>query len=157
MSLLCQEGYTLVTISTRQGIVEAIRWPQMRVFRRPGLSIAIGMLVIAGVIAAGRARGPVVATTVSSRTDLEQHVIASGRVRVVTRIQLSAQISGRVVAVRVVEGQRIRAGDLLVQLDDAEATADVSRAKRPSGRPPAVSNNCAEWGRSSPPKRLVRR
>jgi HlyD family secretion protein len=118
-----------VTISTRQGIVEAIRWPQMRVFRRPGLSIAIGMLVIAGVIAAGRARGPVVATTVSSRTDLEQHVIASGRVRVVTRIQLSAQISGRVVAVRVVDGQRIRAGDLLVQLDDAEATADVSRAK----------------------------
>lgn len=101
----------------------------MRVFRRPGLSIAIGMLVIAGVIAAGRARGPVVATTVVSRTDLEQHVIASGRVRVVTRIQISAQISGRVVAVRVVEGQRIRAGDLLVQLDDAEATADVSRAK----------------------------
>jgi multidrug efflux pump subunit AcrA (membrane-fusion protein) len=102
MSLLCQEGYTLVTISTRQEIVEAIRWPQMRVFRRPGLSIAIGMLVIAGVIAAGRACGPVVATTVVSRTDLEQHVIASGRVRVVTRIQLSAQISGRVVAVRVV-------------------------------------------------------
>jgi HlyD family secretion protein len=101
----------------------------MRILRRPGLSIAVGLLVVAGVIAAARARGPVVATAVASRTDLEQHVIASGRVRVVTRIQLSAQISGRAAAVRVVEGQRVRAGDLLVQLDDAEATAAVSQAK----------------------------
>lgn len=101
----------------------------MRILRRPGFSIAIGLLIVTGVIAAARARGPVVATTVASRTDLEQHVIASGRVRVVTRIQLSAQISGRAVAVRVVEGQRVRAGDLLVQLDDAEARAAVSQAK----------------------------
>ncbi len=101
----------------------------MRILRRPDFSIAVGLLIVAGVIAAARARGPIVATTVASRTDLEQHVIASGRVRVVTRIQLSAQISGRAVAVRVVEGQRVRAGDLLVRLDDAEATAAVSQAK----------------------------
>ena len=101
----------------------------MRILRRPDFSIAVGLLIVAGVIAAARARGPIVATTVASRTDLEQHVIASGRVRVVTRIQLSAEISGRAVAVRVVEGQRVRAGDLLVQLDDAEATAAVSQAK----------------------------
>jgi HlyD family secretion protein len=87
------------------------------------------LLIVAGVIAAERARGPVVATTVAARSDLEQHIIASGRVRVVTRIQLSSQISGRAVAVRVVEGQRVRTGDLLVQLDDAEARAAVSQAK----------------------------
>jgi HlyD family secretion protein len=100
-----------------------------RILRRPGVGIAVALLIVAGVIAAGRARGPVVATTVAARTDLEQHLIASGRVRVVTRIQLSSQISGRAVAVRVVEGQRIRTGDLLVQLDDAEARAAVSQAK----------------------------
>ena len=101
----------------------------MRTLRRPGFSIAVALLIVAGVIAAARARGPVVATTVAARTDLEQHMIASGRVRVVTRIQLSSQISGRAVAVRVVEGQRVRTGDLLVQLDDAEARAAVSQAK----------------------------
>lgn len=69
------------------------------------------------------------ATTAVAKNDLEQHVIASGRVRVVTRIQVSAQISGRAVAVRVVEGQRVRAGDLLVQLDPAEARAAVSQAR----------------------------
>ena len=74
----------------------------MRILRRSGFSIAVGLLIVAGVIAAERARGPVVATTVAARTDLEQHMIASGRVRVVTRIQLSSQISGRAVAVRVV-------------------------------------------------------
>jgi HlyD family secretion protein len=97
--------------------------------RRPGLAIGIALLIVAGVIAAMRARGPVVTTSVASRTDLEQHVVASGRVRVVTRVQVSSQISGRVVAVRVVEGQRVAAGDLLVQLDDAEAKAAVSQAK----------------------------
>lgn len=102
---------------------------QVRILRRPGFGIAVALLIVAGVIAAERARGPVVATTVAARTDLEQHMIASGRVRVVTRIQLSSQISGRAVAVRVVEGQRVRTGDLLVQLDDAEARAAVSQAK----------------------------
>lgn len=101
----------------------------MHVLRHPGVSILLGLLGTAGVILAVRARGPVVAATVASRTHIEQHVIASGRVRVVTRVQLSAQISGRVVAVRAVEGQRVRAGDLLVQLDDAEARAAVSQAK----------------------------
>ena len=101
----------------------------MRILRRPGFSIAVALLIVAGVIAVARARGPVVATTVAVRTDLEQHMIASGRVRVVTRIQLSSQISGRAVIVRAVEGQRVRTGDLLVQLDDAEARAAVSQAK----------------------------
>lgn len=101
----------------------------MGILRRPGFSVAVGVLIIAGVIAAVRARGPVVATTVASRTDLEQHVIASGRVRVVTRIEIAAQIAGRAVAVRVVEGQRVRTGDLLLQLDDVEARAGVTQAK----------------------------
>jgi HlyD family secretion protein len=70
-----------------------------------------------------------VETIAASRTDLEQHVIANGRVRVVTRVQVSAQISARVVSVRVAEGQRVRTGDLLVQMDDAEARAAVSQMK----------------------------
>jgi HlyD family secretion protein len=101
----------------------------MQPFRRPGLMIGIGALVIAAVIAGVRARGPIVSTTVAARTHLDQRVIASGRVRVVTRVQLSAQMSGRVVTVRVVDGQRVRQGDLLVQMDDAEARAAVSQAK----------------------------
>jgi HlyD family secretion protein len=42
---------------------------------------------------------------------------------------LSAQSSGRVVAVRAVEGHRVQEGDVLVQLDDAEAKAAVAQAR----------------------------
>jgi HlyD family secretion protein len=101
----------------------------MRLLRHPGFAIAVALLLISGVIAVLQARGPVVATAVASRTDIEQHVVASGRVRVVTRVQISAQISGRAVTVRVAEGQRVRAGDLLVQIEDSEARASVAQAK----------------------------
>jgi len=97
--------------------------------RHPGPAIAIGVVVVAAVVAALNARGPLVATATASRTDLEQHVIATGRVWVSTRVQLSVETAGRVVAVRAVEGQRVRTGELLVQLDDAEARAAVSQAK----------------------------
>ncbi len=97
--------------------------------RRPGVWIGVGLLVVAGAIAGLRARGPVVPTAIASRTNIEQHIIASGRVWVVTRVEISPQISGRVVAVRVVEGQRVRTGDLLVQFDDAEARAAVAEAR----------------------------
>lgn len=75
------------------------------------------------------ARGPRVRTAAASWKDLEQHVVASGRVWVPTRVQISAQTSGLVVSVGAVEGQRVRAGDVLVQLDDAEARAAVAQAK----------------------------
>jgi HlyD family secretion protein len=101
----------------------------MRLLRRPGVAFAVVLLLVAGTIVAVRARGPLVTATVAARTDLEQHVVASGRVRVVTRVQLSAQIPGRVVTVRVVEGQRVKAGALLVQMDDREARAAVAQAK----------------------------
>jgi HlyD family secretion protein len=97
--------------------------------RHPGLSIGFGVLLVAGAIAGLRLRGPAVVTSVASRIDLEQHLIASGRVRVVTRVQISARASGRVVAVAGIEGHRVKAGDLLVQLDDDEARAEVAEAR----------------------------
>jgi len=97
--------------------------------RRPGLWIIAIVLVVAGVSALLFLRGPSVATTVADKKDLEQHVVASGRVWVPTRVQLSAQTSGLVIAVDAVEGQRVKAGDLLVQTDDAEARAAVAQAK----------------------------
>jgi HlyD family secretion protein len=101
----------------------------MRLLRSPGVVLVLLLLTIGAVAGIVVRRGPVVETIAASRTDLEQHVIANGRVRVVTRVQISAQISARVVSVRVAEGQRVRTGDLLVQMDDAEARAAVSQMK----------------------------
>ncbi len=100
-----------------------------QLLRRPGLWIAAFVLIAAAVAAIVSTRGPRVRTAIAARQDLEQHVVASGRVWVPTRVQISAQTSGLVVAVGAVEGQRVRAGDVLVQLDDAEARAAVAQAK----------------------------
>lgn len=101
----------------------------MILLRRPVLSITLAFVLVAAIVLALRARGPVVSTAFVSRTDIEQHVVASGRVWVVTRVQVSAQTSGRVRLVRVAEGQRVKAGELLVEMDDGEARAAVSQAR----------------------------
>jgi HlyD family secretion protein len=97
--------------------------------RSPGFWILLAILLIAAVLTVLGTRGPAVATTLVSRTDLEQHLIVSGRVRVVTRVQLSAEVPGRVTAVRALEGRPVKKGEVLVVLDDAEARAGVAQAE----------------------------
>ena len=97
--------------------------------RRPGVWIVVGLVALALLALAARARGPSVKTAPVTRTDLEKHVVASGRVWVPTRVQVSAQTPGLVLSVSAVEGQRVKAGELLVQMDDAEARAAVAQAR----------------------------
>lgn len=97
--------------------------------RRPGFWIVLVLIVAATVVLLVRARGPVVRTVRVERRDLEQHLVASGRVRVPTRVQIAAQQPGLVLAVGVVEGQRVAPGDLLVQLDDSAERAARAQAE----------------------------
>jgi HlyD family secretion protein len=100
-----------------------------RWLRHPTVYLLVLLTAAALGLGAWRARGPVVRTTTLERGDLEQHLIVSGRVRVPTRVQISTQAAGLVVAVTATEGRRVAAGDLLVQVDDAEARAAVAQAK----------------------------
>ncbi|CAN5840608.1 efflux RND transporter periplasmic adaptor subunit [soil metagenome] len=99
-----------------------------RIWRRPGLWVIVALVVGALVFVALRSRGPRVSTVAAARRDLEQHVVASGRVWVPTRVQVSAQIPGLIVTVGALEGQRVKAGDLLVQIDDSEARSSGAQA-----------------------------
>jgi HlyD family secretion protein len=123
---------------------ERSRW--RAISRRPSIWIGAAVLLAAAVLGALRARGPVVETAMASRTDLEQHLVVNGRVRVVTRVERLAEVSGRVLAVRAVEGRRVKAGDLLVQLDDAEARAAVAQAQAAVGQAEARLAQLREVG-----------
>jgi Multidrug resistance efflux pump len=59
---------------------------------------------------------------------MQQSLVFSGRVTAQARTDLAAPITGRVAAVRVREGDRVTAGQLLIQLDDQEARAQVEQA-----------------------------
>jgi len=99
------------------------------VFRRPGFWIALALVLVVAAFGLIRARGPEVHTVRVTRKNLEQHIVASGRVWVPTRVQVSAQTPGLILAVAVREGNHVKAGSLLVQLEDAKARAAVAQAE----------------------------
>lgn len=67
--------------------------------------------------------GPSVVAESVVRRDFVQTVVASGRVETPHRIDVGAQITGTVVGVPVTEGQDVKAGDLLIELESAELRA----------------------------------
>ena len=73
--------------------------------------------------------GPVVTVRVAERSDIIQTVVASGRVETPQRIDIGSQITATVEAVPVREGQRVKAGQLLIVLDSSEAQAAVAQAR----------------------------
>jgi HlyD family secretion protein len=74
-------------------------------------------------------RGKTVSVIHVERGNIAQSVAATGRVNVPLRSDLSAEVTAQVVAVRVREGEPFKAGDLLIQLGDAEARANLSQAQ----------------------------
>lgn len=63
------------------------------------------------------------------RTTIPDVVEAVGSVRTAQTTQLAAQVMGNVVAVNVREGDRVRRGQVLVVIDDAQLRAAVERAQ----------------------------
>lgn len=104
------------------------RW-MTKFLRRPTLWVALSVAVVTGGVLFLRGRGPEVRTTLVVRQAIEQHIVASGRVRVPTRVQIAAQTAGLVVAVGAVEGQRVKAGDLLVLIEGSAERAAVAQAE----------------------------
>ena len=60
---------------------------------------------------------------------LRQSVVATGRVRAESRVRLGAASTSTVARVPVIEGDSVRAGQVLILLDDAEWRAAVAQAR----------------------------
>ena len=110
-----------------------------RIKQRTWLKIAIVILVIV-IIVAYLSRNIILGKPVEAHAatigDLTQSVVASGRVMTPQRISIAAETTGRVNAIPVLEGQTVKRGQLLIQLNDlderasmAQATAAVSQAE----------------------------
>jgi HlyD family secretion protein len=73
--------------------------------------------------------GPVTSVDPVIRADFIQTVVASGHVEAPFRVNIGSQITGIVASVPVAEGQTVKAGDTLIELDDREARAAVVQAE----------------------------
>ncbi len=71
---------------------------------------------------------PVVAAVVSPR-EMRQVLEVTGSLRTDDDVQVGTRIAGKVVRVTVKEGDRVRRGQVLVQLDDRELRAQIARAR----------------------------
>jgi len=89
------------------------------------------LLVLLGAgIAGARLLGPrSVGTVILERRDIQRTLVLVGQVRAPSRAGLGAAIAGVANEVRVQEGDRVAAGDLLVRLEDREAQAAVEAAE----------------------------
>jgi HlyD family secretion protein len=64
-----------------------------------------------------------------ARRDLVSAVTASGKIEPQTSVDISADITGRIIDIAVEEGDRVRKGQFLLQIDPAQYQAAVSRAE----------------------------
>lgn len=95
-----------------------------------GVGLAVLITGVGGVaIASSRERGAEVRTEVVERRDLTATVTASGVIQPKRKVEISADISGRVIALAVEEGQWVEQGDLLLRIDPTSYQAAVRRAE----------------------------
>jgi HlyD family secretion protein len=87
-------------------------------------------IVIIGVTSAMKGRNKAVEVRVEKvqRRDLVASVTASGQVQPHSRVDVSADISGRIVRLAVKEGQMVTKGQFLLEIDPSQYRANVERA-----------------------------
>ena len=91
---------------------------------------ALAVILTAGatVVVVG-GRGAEVQVVPVMRSRILQSVVATGRLNAPARIDLGSEVTAVVLEVRVREGDRVKAGELLVKLSDAEARAALQQAQ----------------------------
>jgi HlyD family secretion protein len=99
------------------------------------VGLTLGFLVLAGggfaafKIREKRNAGAEVRMEQISRRDLVSAVTASGKIEPKTKVDISADITGRIIRIAVREGDLVKKGQFLIQIDPAQYQAAVSRAE----------------------------
>ncbi len=98
--------------------------------------IAIGILALGGLgfvvaFSAFKKNNKAVEVRIEpvQRRDLVASVTASGQVRPQTKVDVASDVSGKITKLAVKEGQMVKAGDLLLQIDPTQAQAAVEHAE----------------------------
>jgi HlyD family secretion protein len=93
-------------------------------------AIGIAVVLVLGAVAAASIFGKDknlarVQTAKVAKAELVSTVRANGRVRAKTKVDISSQVMGQIVLLAVREGDAVRKGDLLIQIDKAQYDANA--------------------------------
>jgi HlyD family secretion protein len=95
-----------------------------------GAAIVVAGAVIGGLALRGRSHKPLeVQTSKVDRQKIVQKVSATGKIQPKTQVKISADVSGKIKNLCVIEGQRVEKGALLVELDRERFLAAVESAE----------------------------
>jgi HlyD family secretion protein len=98
-----------------------------------GVGVMIAVLLAAGVIAfrinKKKNAGTEVRLEQTARRDLVSAVTASGKIEAKTSVDISADITGRIMQIAVREGDLVKRGQFLLQIDPAQYQAAVARSQ----------------------------
>ncbi len=87
------------------------------------------LLVIAASLFGGKRELPETTTTTASMRSITERVSASGKIQPVLEVNISAEVSGQLINLPVVEGDRVNEGDLLAQINPDVYIAARNRAQ----------------------------
>src|SRR5882724_4417970 len=120
----------------------------MRTWKKIAIGGGVAVLVAAGVsISVYESRKDIVTvqTARAQRLDLVSIVSASGEIKPKTYVNIGANAFGKITKLYVKEGERVKKGQLLAQLENVQSSADVSatRASLQAARTDAVAAEAA--------------
>jgi len=93
------------------------------------LGAVVVLLVIAASLFGGKRVLPETTTTTATLRSITERVSASGKIQPVLEVNISAEVSGQLIALPVVEGDRVNEGDLLAQINPDVYIAARNRAQ----------------------------
>ncbi|MGA7616450.1 MAG: efflux RND transporter periplasmic adaptor subunit [Thermoanaerobaculia bacterium] len=91
--------------------------------------IVVLALVVVGMIRKKDAGAIKVTAAKVDRTDLTSKVSANGRIEAQKKVELSANVMGQIVNLAVREGEVVKKGDFLLQIDKAQLEASAAGAE----------------------------
>lgn len=91
--------------------------------------LILGLVVAAPLVrqVTGGGQAPVVIVETLEKRSIQTSVLASGRLVHEEEVNLSTELPGRVTAIYVQEGEKVEAGELLLQIDDERYRTNVQQ------------------------------
>ncbi len=90
--------------------------------------ILVGIVIYMNMVG-GRAKKTEVQAEEAAKREIVEIVSASGRIQPQTKVNITAEVNGEIIALMAKEGNRVEAGDLLIVLDTVRLRSDVDQAK----------------------------